>query len=325
MKIFKYIMNNFIKMIVLIILVCIVTFTLAVNSPIDPIRQYVGSGVTLSVEQRESIEQYWGLNDTKLERFQKWTYNIMHGDFGESLIYRKSVMSVIKDKAMSSLFLMICTFIVSGSVGYLLGLIMGKYRDSILDKILKTICVTFSATPTFWVGILMLMIFSVKLNLFPIGFSIPIGKTMEDVNFFEKVYHAILPIITLTLVFIPNIALHTRSKTIDVLQSDFVLFATARGEKSIMKNHVIKNTVIPAITIQFGSFSEIFGGSVLAENVFSYPGLGSTIVDAGLGGDIPLLLGITIIIAIFVFIGNFIADMLCMAMNPMVREEQIIG
>jgi len=325
MKIFNYIMNNFIKMIVLIILVCIVTFTLAVNSPIDPIRQYVGSGVTLSVEQRESIEEYWGLNDTKLERFQKWAYNIMHGDFGESLIYRKSVMSVIKDKAMSSLFLMICTFIVSGAVGYLLGLIMGKYRDSILDKILKTICVTFSATPTFWVGILMLMIFSVKLNLFPIGFSIPIGKTMEDVNFYEKVYHAILPIITLTLVFIPNIALHTRSKTIDVLQSDFVLFATARGEKSIMINHVIKNTVIPAITIQFGSFSEIFGGSVLAENVFSYPGLGSTIVDAGLGGDIPLLLGITIIIAIFVFIGNFIADMLCMAMNPMVREENIIG
>lgn len=325
MKIFNYIMTNFIKMIVLIILVCIVTFTLAVNSPIDPIRQYVGSGVTLSVEQRESIEEYWGLNDTKLERFQKWSYNILHGDFGESLIYRKSVMSIIKDKAMSSLFLMICTFIVSGAVGYLLGLIMGKYRDSILDKAIKTICVTFSATPTFWVGILMLMIFSVKLNLFPIGFSIPIGKTMEDVNFYEKVYHAILPIITLTIVFIPNIALHTRSKTIDVLQSDFVLFAIARGEKSIMKNHVIKNTVIPAITIQFGSFSEIFGGSVLAENVFSYPGLGSTIVDAGLGGDIPLLLGITIIIAIFVFLGNFIADMLCMAMNPMVREEHIIG
>ena len=324
MKIFNYIMTNFIKMIVLIILVCIVTFTLAVNSPIDPIKQYVGSGVTLSVEQRESIEEYWGLNDTKLERFKKWSYNILHGDFGESLIFRKSVMSVIKDRAMSSLFLMIFTFIVSGAVGYFLGLIMGKYRDSILDKIIKTICVIFSATPTFWVGILMLIIFSVKLNLFPIGFSIPIGKTMEDVSFYEKVYHAVLPIITLTLVFIPNIALHTRSKTIEVLQSDFVLFATARGEKSIMKNHVIKNTVIPAITIQFGSFSEIFGGSVLAENVFSYPGLGSTIVDAGLGGDIPLLLGITIITAIFVFIGNFIADMLCMAMNPMVREENII-
>jgi peptide/nickel transport system permease protein len=108
-----------------------------------------------------------------------------------------------------------------------------------------------------------------------------------------------------------------------VIQSDYVLFAIARGEskKSILKNHVIKNTLIPAITILFGSFSEIFGGSVLAENVFSYPGLGSTIVQAGLGGDTPLLLGITIITAIFVFIGNFISDLISLLMNPMVREE----
>ena len=323
MKNFKYILTSFIRMLLLIILVCIVTFTLAVNSPLDPIRQYVGEGVTVSVEQREDIAEYWGLNDTKVERFQKWFKNILNGDFGESTIFRRGVLDVIKDRAMSSLFLMINTFVLSGVLGYIMGLIMGKYRDSILDKTIKTICITFTATPTFWVGILMLIIFSVKLKIFPIGFSVPIGIANEDVSSYEKAYHAILPIITLTLVFIPNIALHTRSKTIEVLQSDYVLFAVARGEseKSILKHHVIKNTAIPAITILFGSFSEIFGGSVLAENVFSYPGLGSTIVQAGLGGDIPLLLGITIITAVFVFIGNFISDLISLLMNPMMREE----
>ena len=323
MKTFNYILINFAKMIVLIILVCIVTFTLAVNSPLDPIRQYVGDGVTVSVEQREAIAEYWGLNDTKVVRFQKWFVNILHGDFGKSTIFRREVLDVIKDRAMSSLYLMVNTFVLSGVLGYILGLIMGRYRDSILDKTIKTICITFTATPTFWVGILMLIIFSVKLNLFPVGFSVPFGIAYEDVSFYEKAYHAILPIITLTMVFIPNIALHTRSKTVEVIQSDYVLFAIARGEskKSILKNHVIKNTLIPAITILFGSFSEIFGGSVLAENVFSYPGLGSTIVQAGLGGDTPLLLGITIITAIFVFIGNFISDLISLLMNPMVREE----
>ena len=323
MKTFNYILINFAKMIVLIILVCIVTFTLAVNSPLDPIRQYVGDGVTVSVEQREAIAEYWGLNDTKVVRFQKRFVNILHGDFGKSTIFRREVLDVIKDRAMSSLYLMVNTFVLSGVLGYILGLIMGRYRDSILDKTIKTICITFTATPTFWVGILMLIIFSVKLNLFPVGFSVPIGIAYEDVSFYEKAYHAILPIITLTMVFIPNIALHTRSKTVEVIQSDYVLFAIARGEskKSILKNHVIKNTLIPAITILFGSFSEIFGGSVLAENVFSYPGLGSTIVQAGLGGDTPLLLGITIITAIFVFIGNFISDLISLLMNPMVREE----
>lgn len=316
-------MANFVKMTVLIVLVCIVTFTIAVNSPIDPIRQYIGAGMTVSPEQREAISEYWGLNDTKTERFFKWSQNMLNGDFGESLIFRKSVMSVIRERAASSIFLMICTFILSGLLGYPAGLIMGRYRDSLADKILKSICITFSATPAFWVGIMMLIVFSLKLRLFPIGFSVPIGITSDNVSIYEKMYHAILPIITLALVFIPNIALHTRSKTIEVLQSDYVLYAIAKGEKSIMKNHVLKNTALPAITIQFGSFSEIFGGSVLAETVFSYPGLGSTIVNAGLGGDIPLLLGITIITSVMVFIGNFIADILYMAVNPMIREERI--
>ena len=324
MNITHYIIKNFMKMILLIVLVSVVTFTLAVNAPIDPIRQYIGTG-TVTDDQRDSIEEYWGLNDTKAERFVKWSTNLLHGDFGDSIIFRKGVLSVISEKAGSSLFLMLSTFTLTGILGYVIGLFMGRFRDSIGDRILKSICITFSATPTFWVGMLMLIIFSVKLGIFPIGFSMPIGVRADEVNIFDKIYHTILPALTLTLVFIPNIALHTRSKVIEVLESDYVLFAKARGEsqKSIMKNHVIKNTVLPAITIQFGSFSEIFGGSVLAENVFSYPGLGTTIVTAGLGGDIPLLLGITIIISIFVFIGNFIADLLHLFINPMIREEEI--
>lgn len=324
MNITHYIIKNFMKMILLIVLVSVVTFTLAVNSPIDPIRQYIGTG-TVTDEQRASIEEYWGLNDTKVERFVKWSTNLLHGDFGDSIIFRKGVLNVIWERAGSSLFLMLSTFVLTGTLGYLIGLFMGRFRDSLGDRLLKSICITFSATPTFWVGMLMLIIFSVKLGIFPIGFSMPVGATADNVSIFDKIYHTVLPAITLTLVFIPNIALHTRSKVIEVLESDYVLFAKASGEseKSIMKNHIIKNTILPAITIQFGSFSEIFGGSVLAENVFSYPGLGTTIVAAGLGGDIPLLLGITIIISIFVFIGNFIADLLHLFINPMIREEEI--
>ncbi len=323
MKILNYIVTNFIKMIGLIILVCIVTFTLAVNSPIDPVRQYVGDGVTVSAEQRESIADYWGLNESKVQRFKRWLDNIIDGDFGESLIYRESVVKVIKDRGSNSLYLMLSSFVLSGVIGYLLGLLMARYRDSVFDKVFKTICIVLAGTPTFWIGILLLIVFAVNLNLFPIGFSGPIGVARDGVSFLERIHHSILPIITLTLVNIPAIALPTRTKTIEVIKSDYVLFAIARGEskRSILKNHILKNTIIPATTILFGSFSEIFGGSILAETVFSYPGLGSTVVQAGLGGDIPLLLGITIISSIFVFLGNFIADIISTLINPMVREE----
>ena len=324
MKITSYIIRNFLKMVILITLTCIITFILAVNSPIDPIRQYVGVQ-TITEEQREAIKEYWGLNDAKIERFIKWSSNLLRGDFGKSIMFRKDVLDIITERAGNSLSLMIPTFVMTGVFGYFIGLYMGKHPNSIGEQILKSICIVFTATPNFWVGILMLIIFCLKLGVFPIGFSIPIGANAADVSILDRIYHAILPAITLTLVHIPNIALHTRSKVIEVLESDYVLFARARGdsEKSIMKNHVIKNTVLPAITIHFSSFSEIFGGSILAENVFSYPGLGSTIVDAGLGGDIPLLLGITIIASIFVFIGNFISDLLHLIINPIIRQEGI--
>ena len=121
-----------------------------------------------------------------------------------------------------------------------------------------------------------------------------------------------------------NIALHTREKMIDVLESDYVLFARARGESeaSIVLRHGLRNVALPAITLQFASVSEIIGGSVLVEQVFSYPGLGQA---AGLGSDLPLLLGITVVTAAIVFAGNLIADLLYGVVDPKIRKGAARG
>ena len=119
-----------------------------------------------------------------------------------------------------------------------------------------------------------------------------------------------------------NIALHTRQKVIDVMNSEYVLFAKARGESrhTIFKRHCLRNVLIPALTLQFSSFSELFGGSVMAENVFSYPGLGSAVSAAGLQGDVALLLGVTLFSALFVSVGNMTANLLYGVINPRIRE-----
>jgi peptide/nickel transport system permease protein len=118
--------------------------------------------------------------------------------------------------------------------------------------------------------------------------------------------------------------MHTRQKLIDVLQSDYVLYAMARGEKkwTIIFRHGIRNIALPALTLQFSSFAELFGGSVLAEQVFSYPGLGRTAVRAGMLSDVPLLLGITLFSALFVFSGNSIANALYYTLNPEIRRNE---
>ena len=163
--------------------------------------------------------------------------------------------------------------------------------------------------PAFWLALLLLMVFSVWLGWLPVGLSVPIGVEAGSITLADRLYHAILPALTLSITGVANIALHTREKMIDVMESEYVLFARARGEsrRSIVLRHGLRNVALPAITLQFASISEIIGGSVLVEEVFSYPGLGQVAVDAGLGSDLPLLLGITVVTAAIVFAGNLIA------------------
>ena len=139
----------------------------------------------------------------------------------------------------------------------------------------------------------------------------------------DRIKHLILPALTLSIVGVANVALHTRQKLIEVLASDYVLFARARGEHGFILfwRHGLRNIAMPAITLQFASFSELFGGAVLAEQVFSYPGLGQATVEAGLRGDVPLLLGIVIFSTLFVFVGNLLADVIYQFVDPRTRRE----
>ena len=161
-----------------------------------------------------------------------------------------------------------------------------------------------------------------SMGWFPMGMSVPKGVPADEVTILQRIHHLILPALTLSFLSFANVALHTREKLVDVLESDFVLFAKARGEStwSVLKRHGLRNIMLPAITMQFGSFSELFGGSVLAENVFSYPGLGAAASAAGMGSDIPLLLGITLFSALFVFVGNMLANIIYGVVDPQIRE-----
>ena len=322
-RLLRILVKNSIKIITLLLAVSIVSFTLVSISPIDPVQQYLlGLGTAVSQEKRAELEQYWGVDKPPVERYMIWLNELLHGNMGESAIYRRPVAQIIAERFVNSFALMLCAWILAGLIGFALGCVMGMYNERMPDKILKKICYVLSSVPTFWLGLLLLLIFSVWLGWFPIGFSSPIGVTSENVTIRQKLHHLILPAFTLSLMSFSNIALHTRQKLIDVLNSEYVLFARARGEGkwTILRRHGLRNILIPALTLQFASFAELFGGSVLAENVFSYPGLGSAVSAAGLQGDVPLLLGITLFSALFVCVGNMIADVLYCVIDPRIRE-----
>ena len=312
-----------VKIVSLLLAVSVIAFFLASISPIDPVQQYILSlGTAVSPEQRLEIEEYWGVNEPPVERYLNWLSELLQGNWGRSTLYRRPVIDIIGERFANSLALMLCAWLLSGGIGFFLGCIMGMYKDRWPDKIIKKICYLLSSVPTFWLGLVLLLVFSVWLNWFPIGFSSPIGVPEAEVTLWQRLHHLALPAFTLSLMSFANIALHTRQKLIDVLNSEYVLFARARGEGkwSILRRHGLRNIMLPALTLQFASFAELFGGSVMAENVFSYPGLGSAVSAAGLNCDVSLLLGVTLFSALFVCVGNMIANLLYGIIDPQIRE-----
>ena len=316
--------KNLLRIILLLFAVSILTFALVSASPIDPLQANVGQAAlgSMSEEQKEKLRSYWGVDEPPVQRYLNWLNAFIKGDGGMSLLYRQPVTKVIAVKLGNSLFLMGLAWVVSGLVGFLLGVLAGVFQGRLPDKIIKGYSLVIASTPSLWLALLLLIIFGVWMKILPIGLSVPIGVEASGVSFLDRVRHAILPAVTLSITGISNITLHTREKMIDIMESDYILFAKARGEKtgSIIFHHGIRNVLLPAMTLQFASVSEIIGGSVLVEQVFSYPGLGQAAVAAGTGSDVPLLMGITLITAAIVFLGNFLANVLYGVVDPRIRK-----
>ena len=315
-KILKFLGYKLVRFAILLVVVILLSFILIDMSPINPVNAYI-SNMVVSPEKVAQLEAYWGVNQPITEKLLNWLGNIIVGDFGTSLIYRTPVLHVIGEKFTASLILMLTSWLISGVLGFALGVLAGFKRDTWIDKAVKVYCYILHVV----------MVFSVYLGLFPVSGGVPIGALSQDVSFWDWLRHLILPAFTLSILGVASIALYTRDKLIEVMSSDYFLFAKARGEDgwTLIKRHGIRNILLPAITLQFLSFSELFGGTVLVEQVFMYPGIGQAAVSAGLRSDVPLLLGIVIFSAIFVYCGNLIADILYNFVDPRIREGEENG
>lgn len=322
----RYFVRHIFRFLLLMAAVGLVVFALVSASPIDPVQANVGQAayVNMSDAKRAQLASYWGGDVPFWERFANWVGALLQGDMGMSLRFNAPVSEVIAHRAANSLALMGIAWAISGVLGFVLGVVAGARRGGVLDRVVKGYCFLLASTPTFWLGLIILMIFAVWLGWFPIGFSVPIGMSAADVTLADAARHIVLPALTLSVTGVANIALHTREKVVDVLESDYVRFARARGESelSVVLHHGLRNVALPAVTLQCASISEIFGGSVLVEQVFSYPGLGQAAVTAGLGGDVALLAGIALVSAALVFGGNLFANVLYGVLDPRMRERK---
>ena len=308
MKTAAWVGKQALRMVILLAAVTAAVFFLLSVSPIDPLTTNVGQTAlgSMSPEQVEKLREYWG-GVPPLTRFLSWAKDFLRGDMGVSLLYRRPVAEVIGERFFSSVWLMGSAWILSGVLGFLLGILAGRKRGGAADRLVTGYCLITASTPAFWVAMVLLMVFAVWLKWLPNGFAVPIGVAAADVTLGERIRHMILPALTLSLTGISNVAMHTREKLAEVMESDYVLYARARGESelSILLRHGLRNVALPALTLQF-----------------AYPGLGQAAVTAGLGSDVPLLMGITVITAALVFGGNTIANILYGLIDPRMRRRR---
>jgi peptide/nickel transport system permease protein len=314
--------QKLLRLVLLLAAVAIFTFGLLSLSPIDPVKAYIGADMLqISPEQQALIAERWGLDQPMWERFLDWLTQLLQGNWGTSMVFNQPVSEVIASRFQTSLQMLAIAWLLSGLLGLVLGTVAGATAGRWPDRLIRLYAYTLAASPTFWVALLLLIGFAVSLKIAPICCAAPPGVLAQNVTLWQHLHHLLLPALALSIIGIANIALHTRQKLIEVLQSDYVLFAQAQGENlwNIVRYHGLRNILLPAITLQFASLSELFGGSVLVEQVFAYPGLGEATVQAALRSDIPLLVGIVFFSALFVYIGNTLADLAYPIIDPRIR------
>lgn len=312
------------RLIILLILVSAGTFTLLSFSPVDPIRAYIGNDLLhVPPQQYHLIATRWGLDQPEWLRFWHWFTQVIKGDLGYSMVYNAPVSQIIGDRFALSFVLLASSWLLSGLLGIVLGLSAGRYLHRWPDRLICHFSYLLSSLPTFWIGLLLLVIFAVHWQWFPVCCAWAPGHNTGNASPEERLHHLILPMIALSLTGIGQIALHTREKVAETMRSDFVNYARAQGEKGwgLLRVQVLRHALTPAFCLQFSSVGELIGGSLLAEKVFAYPGLGQATIDAGLRGDIPLLMGIVLFCTVLVFCGNSFAAVLLARTNHILEPK----
>ena len=318
----RFALARALRLLLLLPIVAAAAFVLMSLSPVDPVRALVAADMMMvGPEQQAAIAMKWGLDEPAPVRFAHWAWQALHGDLGRSMVYDAPVMQLIVERFQTSLALLALAWTFAGLLGFALGWLAGTHEGSWLDRAIRAYALTLACAPTFWVAILLLSVFAVMLGWAPICCSVPPGTMPQEAGLLQRLHHLLLPALALSLLGVAQVTLHTRDRVREVMASDYVLLATAQGlsRRASARRHAVRNAAVPAMVLHFAHAGEIFGGSVLAEVVFSWPGLGMATVEAATRGDVPLLLGITLFATLFVFTGNTIADALLRWLDPRVR------
>jgi len=309
--------------VIVIIVAVTLNFALPRLMPGNPLALIAGVDVgLLTAEERAQIIEDVGLNEPILNQYADYWVSIATGDLGQSYRSGRPIKDIIAERLPWTLLLAGGALIISSFFGIILGAISAWRRGGKADVPLLTGMIALQSLPSFWLGMLLISVFAVNLGLLPSFGAISPAANYEGWEYFKDVLeHAILPIVTLSVLSTPGVYLTMRYSMLEVLGEDFIRTARAKGasERRVLFGHVTRNAIAPVVTFLAIRFAFSFGGAVIIETVFSYPGLGRLVFEAVSGRDFPVMQASFLVFTAAVLIANLIADLLYPILDPRTR------
>ena len=317
----RYIIRRLLTAIPTLVAISMVIFTILALAPGDPLAEFaVNPSVPPEVRQR--IRKSMGLDDPIPVRYTKWFTSILRGDFGYSFRSRSPVSDLMLQRLPTTLYVIGTAYLISVLLAIPIGVISAIRQYSIFDNIATTLAFIGFSLPTFFTGLLFILIFSVKLGWFPMIYRATIDEPGLR-GLWLKVEQAIMPITVLALFQTAALTRYTRASMLETIHQDYVRTARAKGlgELTVISRHALRNALIPVVTIIALSMPGIFTGAVITEQIFRVPGMGSLLITAINDNDTPVIMAITIIFSALVVLFNLIADVLYGVLDPRIKYE----
>ncbi len=304
----------------MLVAISFLVFALLQFTPGDPVDAYLPPDALISPEQREEVRRQMGLDRPFLVRYGYWLKETVQGNLGFRLIAKEPVIDAIQSRIGATVLLMGTAMTIGIVVGVLFGVIAAVKQYSILDSVLTVLAFLGLSLPVYLAGLLGLYFFSLKVSWFPSGgYSTP----GQPFSLTDRLHHLALPAAIIAINYVASTMRYTRSAMLDVLGQDYVRTARSKGLKEtlVIGRHAFRNALIPVVTIIGTYLPNQLGGAVFIESIFGWPGLGRLFLEGVGQRDYPLIMGLTLILAILILIANLITDVVYAFVDPRIRYD----
>jgi len=315
----RYILRRLLIAIPTIIVISFVVYAILALAPTDPLSQF-GADPRVPPEVRANIRHSLGLDDPWPIRYVKWVSALARGDFGISFMSHSSVMDLIVQRLPNTLAVVGVAYVIGVLLAIPIGMVSAVRRYSWFDHISTTFAFVGFSVPTFFTGILLIIVFSINLRWFPFIYDSTLQ--IHDIGtFLDQVKQSIMPITVLALFDTATIARYTRAEMLEHLPLDYVRTARSKGllERVVVLRHVLRNSLIPVVTLVALGIPAVFGGAIVTEQIFRVPGIGELLVRSIGDGDTPVVAAILLIFAVLVVLFNLLADVLYAVLDPRIK------